>query len=133
MQQLEVRDAIVGAVDTPFRAAFPNVPVIYDNGPFNYNNPPDEYVECEVVFYAGQQVGMSSTPQTRLRGYAYISVHRRAGLGVRASLGVLDWFSASLGYANLGRLQMQAPDPDGNATPPGWHVEKLKIGFTANP
>lgn len=131
--QTDVRDAIVTAVSGPFEAAFPGVAIVYNNGPFDWNNPPAEFVEFEVEFYAGKQIGMSSTPKTRLSGYVYVSARKRDGTGHRTALQTLDWFSATLGYAILGRIQFQAPDPDGTATPPGWYIERLKIAFFADP
>lgn len=131
--QVEVRDTIIGLINTAYPGAFPGVPIVYDNTPFDWNKPPPRFVEVEVAFYGGRQIGISDNPKTRLSGYVYISAFLRYGLGSKSSLQVLDWFTAQLEYARPGRIQFQACEPDGTRDRNGYFVECLKLPFFADP
>lgn len=123
----------MAAVAAPFSAAFPSLVIVFDNAPFDWSAPPPQFVEFEIKFLGGDQIGMAQQPRTRLSGYVYVSVLTREGKGSRSALLVLDWFSAQLGYASAGAVRLQAPEPAGTSEPKGWFIEKLKIAFFADP
>lgn len=132
MQQA-IRDALVAFIDPQFRSVFPDYTIVYDNGPFDWNNPPDTFVEVQTEFYDGEQVNLGISPRRRVSGYLYVTVRTRAGKGSRHVLQVLDWFSETLKFAHVGPAQLQAPQPDGNHPVPGWYIEDLKVPFKSDP
>jgi hypothetical protein len=133
MNLVAIRDAIVARVVTDYVAAFPDVPLITENSPFDYNNPPDTFVELEVEFDTGAQMGMGINPKTRYRGCVYVTVTTREGKGSRLMLTILDWMGAQLGYYQTLRLFLQAPEPRSSNAPPGWNSRAMKVEFYANP
>jgi hypothetical protein len=135
--QTLIRDTLVSLVYSDFLDAFPGVPLVTDNAPFDWNSPPEKFVEFEVRNYGGMQIGASATPRTRYRGYAYITAYCRIGLGSRPALELLDWFNAALAYKTAAvpglRLHLEEPDPAGSQSLKGWYTEQLKVSFYADP
>lgn len=130
--QLSINDSIRAFVNAPFVAAYPAVPIVYENAGFDWNNPPPLFVTLEVLFLDGEQIGMAFSPKTRMRGTVYLNVYARQGTGSRASLGILDWFSTLLGYQQIGLAQMQAPMPNGTSPHKDWFCQELKFDFHAS-
>lgn len=132
-----IRDALVALVYADFIAAYPTVPIVTDNAPFDWNAPPERFVEFEVRHYAGAQIGLSASPRTRLRGFVYVSVNCRAGMGSKPALELLDWFIAALEYkivaASGVRISLQEADPTGVEVLKGWYSERLRVSFHADP
>lgn len=132
-----IRDALIGLVAAPFATAYPNVPLVVDNAPFDWNSPPPLFVTLEIRFYAGNQIGMAAEPKTRRRGYVYVSVYVREGRGSREALGLLSWFDTLMGYATLvpvgARIQLQEAEPVGSQARKGWYIEGMKIAFHVDP
>ena len=131
--QLAIRDAIVADVNAAFILAYPTVPLVHKNAPFDRNTPPEEWVEFEVKFMDAQQVGMNLVPRTRLKGFVYVSCWARSGTGSRRQIGIVDWFAAQLGYRTIGGAVLQAPQPTHATAPTGWEVEMVKFYFYTAP
>ena len=127
--QTDVRDALVAFVDTDFQAAFPTIPLVHDNAPFDWNNPPASFVTFEVQFYFGAQADISANPKTRYRGFVYVTAYGRTNTGSRSLLVMLDWFSANLKYAYVAPVHLQAPEPAGSQDVKGWYTQQLKVPF----
>lgn len=133
MTQEAVRDALVEAVRVPYLAAYPNVPIVFPNAPFDRNSPPPIWVEYEIKFNGAGQVGMSQVPRTRVHGFLYVTVWAREGTGVRESLRMLDWFSEHLAYRSFDPVLLQAAEPVSDSPPVGWNIEQLKLYFYTKP
>lgn len=131
--QVSIRDSLISAVNADFKVAYPTIPIVYDNAAFDRNSPPDSWVDYEIDFHGGDQIGMEQNPRTRVSGFVYVTVWARAGAGSRAPLAILDWFAAKLGYTAQGEARLQAPEPSGNKAPKGWFAATLKIYFYADP
>ena len=127
-----LRTSLVTFVNPLWVTDYPTVPLVFDNQPFDWNNPPENFVTLELQFHAGLQIGMSATPKTRVRGYVYIMARAKEGTGSGKALAELAWFARTLGYQNAGALQFQAPAPVGNKTFKGWFMEEMKIPFYAD-
>jgi hypothetical protein len=128
-----IRQAVTTAIDAPFALAFPGVPLVFKNAPFDYNNAPEVYAECEIEFLASSQIGAAAAPKTRTRGYVYVSVATRQGLGTARANAILAWFADTLQYNIVGGAQMQAAEDDGSSERKGWAFEFLKVPFHADP
>jgi hypothetical protein len=128
-----IRDSIVGLVSSAYPAAYPAVPIYYDNQQIDLNNQGAQFCTFEIEFYAGTQIGAQVDPRTRVAGYVYVTMHTRDGQGSRTGLGILDWFSTTLGYKSPGTVRLQAPEPAGSDTVSGWYVQELKVPFYADP
>ena len=133
MSYESIRQSVISSIKAPFEAAFPGVAVVYDNAPFNFDSPPDFYVEFEVKFYGGQQIGMSAAPRTRVSGFVYVTATARRGTGVKRVQQALDWFASNLEYKSFGGVLLQAAEPDGDGGNQAWYTESVKVGFYKDP
>ena len=70
MTLVEIRDAIVTRALDGYAAAFPDIPLVTENSPFDYNNPPDTFAELDIEFHDGKPV----------LAFAVRDVGRRLGL-----------------------------------------------------
>lgn len=131
--QTAIRDAVVGYLNPLYVAAYPSIPIVYDNGPFDWNNPPETFVEVELEFYGGEQVGMAASPRRRISGYLYVCVRTREGRGSREALQLIDWFSNTLKFARVGTVVFREPEPEPSDGPPGWYFLHVKVPFLSDP
>lgn len=133
MNLTAIRDAIVARVLDGYPAAFPDVPLITENAPFDYNNPPETFTELDIEFHDGKQLNVAVDPKTRYHGCVYLTVTTREGKGTRGTLAILDWAAGHLGYYRTLRLNLQAPEPHETRPPKGWYSKALKVDFYADP
>lgn len=116
-----------------FQAAYPSIPIVFDNSPFDWNKTPDLFVEVELEFFGGSQVGISSNPKRRVSGYLYFTVYARAGTGTRESLRMVDWFNDAMKFSTIGGCQWEVPEPDPSEPSRGYYLTPTKVSFRSNP
>lgn len=133
MNQLAIRNAIVGYVQPAFSIAYPAIAIVHDNSPFDWNSPPPEFVQFEVKFIDGNQVGMAADPKTRYTGFVYVTTFARSGTGSQRTLAILDFFADLLKFAYVGPVQFHEPKPGGSTTVKTYYTEQLKVGFLSKP
>lgn len=135
--ELVIRNALVAQVDTPWKAAYPNVPLVHDNAPFDWNDLPPEFVRYEVSIEDGSQIGMAVNPKTRKAGFVRITTYARAGTGTTKSIQMREWFTPQLEYQVLlpagARIVLEAADPGGNHEVKGWYCTRTKFAWRAEP
>jgi hypothetical protein len=132
MQAL-IRESLIGLVRNDYIAAYPTIPIVFDNAPFDRNNPPAQWVEYEIKFSGGSQIALAALPKTRIHGFLYVTVWVREGTGSKTALTMLDWFAARLQYRAANRVQLQAAEPVPDSSPSGWYCEQLKLYFYSDP
>lgn len=133
MGQLSIRNAIVALVQPAFVAGYPGLVLVHDNAPFDWNSPPAEFVQFEIKFNDGEQIGLAFEPKTRYTGFVYVTTFARSGVGSQRALGILDFFANLLKYAYVGPVQFHEPRPGGSKTVKSYYTEQLKVGFLSAP
>jgi len=124
---------VISAVDAAYRAAFPNVPIVYGNDPFDWNNAPETFVTLEVIVNGGRPIGSNADPKTRYPGYVYVCAQTRAGAGSGLNRQIITWFITALKYRAIGAMRLQEPEPDTDGdAPAGWYSDDLKVSFYAD-
>lgn len=125
-----LRTTLVDIIDAPFRAEFPDVPLIYQNQPFDWSHAPDFYVELEFEVDDREQITIShATPRTRAYGAVFVTVYGRTGTGTARALGVLDWFTGLLQYRSDGPLQFQVASDGQPEAVDGWFRQSATFPF----
>lgn len=128
----QVRGAITGLVYPTIQTMVPDMPIAFDNAPFDRNSLPDLWAEFEVVFDGGRQLGPSASPKTRRRGQVHVSVYLREGMGTKRATWALGAFRSLLAYAYAGRAVLgepqDIPEPPGR----GWYIRSLQVPFYAD-
>jgi len=125
----EIVSSIYGLVDPGFEVANPGVILVLENQPFDWDNPPQRFVEFEVKLYSGHQIGMSNKPGTRLSGYVYACAYAKLGTGTLDSLRALEWIADLLKYRSVSGVQFQAPEVTDSKPFKGWQTTDLKVAF----
>jgi len=133
MNQETIRDTLNGLVSVDFPLAYPDIPIVYDNQPFDRNNPPERWVEYEIKFNGANQIGMAMNPKSRIHGFVYVTVWSKEGAGSKTSARLADWFTQKLQYASSNGVLLQAAEPVPDKPPVGWYIDQLKLYFYANP
>lgn len=131
--QAQIREGLITLVSAPFAAAYPAVSLVVDNAPFDRNHPPPLWVEYEIKWAGGEQIGMAQSPKTRIHGWLYVTVWAREGTGSKKSLSIVDWFNSQLKYGYISGVNLQAPQPESVTAPTGWYLEQIKLYFYSDP
>lgn len=130
---MQVREALIALVNADYVAAYPLIPIVYDNKSFDRNNAPVQWVEYEVKFAGADQVGMSVDPKTRTHGFLYVTVWTKEGEGWRTTGDLLGWFSDKLKYRSTNGVNLQAAELVSDKPPAGWFCEQIKLYFYTGP
>ena len=133
MDQETIRDTLNGLVNVDYPLMYPDTAIVYDNQAFDRNSPPSLWVEYEIKFAGGSQIGMAAKPKTRIHGFVYVTVWAKEGAGTKTSARMIDWFTNKLQYASSNGVLLQAAEPVPDKGPVGWYTEQIKLYFYANP
>lgn len=128
----QVRSDITGLVYPSILTLVPDMPVAFDNAPFDRNSLPDLWAEFEVVFDGGEQLGPSANPRTRRRGQVHVSVYARDGTGTKKVSWAMACFRQMLGYAYAGRAILGEPKDVPEVPGKGWYIRSLQVAFHAD-
>lgn len=126
---LDKRDALVALIDPLFKARFPDLPLVFENLPFDRSSQPVKFVEVEIEFHDSDQINLSVNPKTRVHGCVVAAYTCRQGLGTRQALEVMGWFSETLKYRALNGLQLASPQPEPGDPVAGWYRASLRVNF----
>ncbi len=128
-----IRDALINFVAADFAAARPGVELVHDNAPFDRNKIASPFVEFEIKFFDGRQVGVAAAPRTRLYGFVYVTAWVPAGTGNGIALDLTEWFETKLKYQHVGFANLQAPEPADSGAQGKWWMEQTKLFFYSDP
>ena len=116
-----------------FQTDFPEVGLVIDNSPFDFDKPGNAWVEVNIDFHRGSQVNLSNSPKTRYAGVVRVCVNVKEGTGTELVNTVQDWFIARFKYLSASGFQFDAPMPDGSDRLKGWYYSDMKFNFKTNP
>lgn len=125
--------ALVSHVRADFLAENPGVPLVLTNDAFNWDAPPQKFVELEIEFQGASQIALEGSPRSRLKGHIYVNINVREGTGTKEANLLEAWFIDKLQYRTLGPAETQAVEPDGHDTTKGYYSRHLKSYFYADP
>lgn len=125
-----VRLALLDLVDPAFVANHPTIPLIYDNTPFDRNNPPDIYVEVDVRFTDSRRVGVSNKSPIRDTGTVGFTVSVRENLGSKVAQDLLWEIRELLRDKWSGNVEFHLPQNSPGPTIKGWYRPLLDAPFT---
>ncbi len=128
------RDALVAVLLADLRGQFPTLELVFDNQPFDWNNPPESFLHLEVEDGEDTQASLALVnPRTRVHGAVHATFYCREGLGTRSCLATLGWLADHFRYRFLAGTQFQNTRlaPSG---PPveGWYRRDLTLSYYAD-
>lgn len=125
----QVRLAVIALVDATFTAAHPTIPLVYDNTPFDRNNPPDIYVEVDVRFNGADRIAISNKSPIRDTGSVGFTVSVRENLGSKAAQDLLWEIRELLRDKTSGNVEFRLPSNLPGPTIKGWYRPLLDAPF----
>lgn len=127
---VEARDALVFHLNTAWPAAYPTVPIYYENTlHVDLDSVGDAFVRAEVTFSDAVQASVETNPLTRVQGALYLVLMTREGLGTRTMLGYMDYLTGLFKYRTLNGVQTGAPAPMRTLMKDGWYYQELAVPF----
>lgn len=126
----QVRLAVISLVDGTFTADHPSVPLVYDNTPFDRNNPPDIYIEVDVRYRDSEYIGVSMKSPVRDKGTVSFTASVRENLGSKAIQDMLWEIRELLRSKVSGDVEFHLPVNLPGPTVKGWYRPLLEVPFT---
>lgn len=129
MTYAATRSAIVTLFNAPFIAAFPAVPVYYENTvEINLDAAPALVVLASVDFMDAIQMEIAPL-HTDTYGEFVLRIHSRASGGFASSLGIADWMHANMSYKITSGVNLNAAYIAKKSTVAGWLLTDVVVPF----
>lgn len=125
----EARDTIVGILAPAWAAAYPTVPVLYDNSAPVNRDSVSEYIFCQISFNSSAQREMGSAPAMRTYGTLAFSLGVKEADGYRNSLVRAGFLSSLYRFKALQGVIFGAPHPVPPSNGKGWFYTGLIVPF----
>jgi hypothetical protein len=130
MNTKEFRAALFADIVAWGAAAFPAMPLIFENGPVPDENSIGQiWLDCEVRWYGAKNVSMGVTPRGRHSGAVSTQVFYRQAAGTGQADDVVDSLETLLKNKRLGAGQLQFPQRTAPTHLKGWYKTGLLTPF----
>lgn len=111
--------------------------LVFDNDPFNWDDPPKVFDHVQITFHAGDQLGMAAAPKTRDLGHVYLDTYVQQGQGTRPATESMDWLRGVLEYRQLVgagfRVTFEVFEGAGDSPRAGRNIYRAKVLFRVHP
>lgn len=125
----ESRDVIVGKLEAAWPAAYPNVPLFYDNGPKPDRDRLAAFVGCGIDYMGAVQREIGPTPAKRNYGSLSLVIAVKSQTGSRGSLVMADFLSDLYRFSMTQGVVFQAPHLLPPVDKEGWFMLELLVPF----
>jgi hypothetical protein len=130
MSAKDFRSSVFSEIKTWAEAAFPAIPVVYENGPV-----PDEdkigpiWLDVEIRWYSGTVASVGASPRTRMTGVVSIMCFHREGEGTGLPDDVVDSATLALQTRRIGGAVMGAAQRVIPTCLRGWYKVGVLVPF----
>ena len=129
--EVQVRDALVGYIDTAWKDTYPSVEVFYENTiKINLDSVGSVFLRVVIEFVDSMRQGIDPVPNTRRYGNVLLQVFCRDGQGTRDALSKIGYLRDLLKYRDVGGATLDCPRVRGSKTNNGWTGQELIVPFT---
>ena len=131
MTSEEFRAAVFAEIRDWAATNFPNLPVVYENGPV-----PDEdkigpaWLDVEIRWYEGSVAAFGETPRTRDFGAVSLACFYKTGEGTKVPGEIIESVSSLLQARRIGSAVLDARKRTVPTNLLGWHKTGVLIPFT---
>lgn len=132
MTQDEARQAIVAHMEAAFPAAFPGVPVEYENRDTvdpEAQSKIGPYLEVGIDVLDGEQITMSDPALERYYGMLTVTVNVPRGSGVAKQNELVEWVLARFGREDLTGVRFKTGRPGKAWDKQGFHKKPVFVPF----
>ena len=129
--EVQVRDALVGYIDTAWKDTYPSVEVFYENNiKINLDSVGSVFLRVVIEFVDSMRQGIDPVPNTRSYGNVLLQVFCKDGQGTRDALSKIGYLRDLLKYRDVGGATLDCPRVRGSKTNNGWTGQELIVPFT---
>lgn len=125
----QARDAVVEDVATLWPAAYPTVPLFFDNGPAADLDKIDEFLACQIAFSTSAQREIGPAPAMRTYGSVTFVLGVKAMKGYKVSLGRADYLSNLYRFSVNQGVIFGSPHLLPPSEKKGWFLTELVVPF----
>ena len=128
---VSARNAIVGVLHPAFTAAYPTIPIYYENAQeIDMDAAPDVIVIVSVDFTDNLRLDIDPAPHTEVFGEVSLRIYTRVGRGVSDHLTLFGYLSGLLSHQVISGVTMGTAFPDRKETAAGWLMTDLVVPFS---
>ena len=131
MTYVEARNAIVAYFNPKWVAAYPTVPVFYENTvQIDLDSVGDIFLTVSVDFTDSLRMGVDAAPGTETFGDVTLRLFTKEGAGTLRTLQIFDWLTATMKYREISGVTLGCPDPGPKVSKTGWLSSDLYVPFS---
>ena len=124
------RDELVTHLHPLLKAAFPDIPVFYENTvQVDLDKVGDMFITIAVGFDDSSALGVDSVPMSMTLGEVVFRVFVKSGVGTRRTLQIMDGITSIMKYKNLASVRIECPYPGRKISKDGWTSLDLNAPF----
>jgi len=124
------RDAVVTELQTFWSAAYPTIPLHYENtARVDADQQGQAYAMAEVEFLPAFQASLEAAPMTLVYGHLSVTVLSKEGTGTRSGLVMCNALIAAMKYRSFSGVVTMAPSLGRKVEVAGWHHQDAIIPF----
>ena len=128
---VEARNAIVAYFNPKWVAAYPTIPVFYENTvQIDLDSVGDIFLTVSIDFTDSLRMGVDAAPGTETFGDVTLRLFTKEGTGTLRTLQVFDWLTATMKYKDLAGVTLGCPDPGPKVSKTGWLSSDLYVPFS---
>ena len=124
------REALVASFSAPWAAAWPGVPMYFENTTqIDVDTAPPVFVVASVDFTDGIRLDLDAAPTSKTFGDVTFRVFAKEGQGTKKALQVFDFLTALMKYKQFGGVTTECPLPGAKRSNQGWMSFDLNVPF----
>lgn len=128
----DIESALIAFSNAGFNAAFPEVPIVWGNAPFNYAAPPDVY--CTAMVSLDHTEGLAINSQyDRHYGNIHFCIITKTGLGSGVANSCADWLYKLYKHASIAGIEVRDAKMDGEGPSRGTWEVNVTVPFVTSP
>lgn len=128
----DIETALIGYVNAEYNSLFPLCPIAWGNAPFDYNVPPDVYVQALVSLDHSEQLAVNS-PVDRHYGNVHFCVITKSGLGTGTANQIADYFFKKYRHQGIGGNEVRGANMAGEGASHDGYEIKVTVPFVTSP
>lgn len=127
---VKAREALVQHIEQVWKAAFPAVPLFYENtGAIDLDSVGDRFLYVEIALDDNERLSIDPTPITSGSGLASFTFFLKEGKGTVARLAAMDALMAAMQYRELSGVTLGCPVPGRLVVKNGWTAADFNVPF----
>jgi len=128
----DLETILISAIQNDFDTEFGPGLIAWANGPFDYNNPPETYVQARVSLDNSEGLAVNS-PLDRHFGNIYFVVITKPGVGTLMSNEMVDFLFKAYRHQSFSGIEVRGAKMAGEGpSHDGWEA-KVTIPFVTSP